>query len=171
MPLKELRKRVTVIPQDPTLFTGTLRFNLDPENNLPDADLLHVLRKANLSKILKHEEKGLYQDIADGGQSFSSGERQLICVCRAVLRKSKLILLDEATAFIDLITEQRIQELIAVEFKGSTMITIAHRLNTIMSCDKVMVLSYGEKVEFDNPHNLVQDPKSEFNLYLREIKK
>lgn len=162
---------MTVILQDPTLFTGTLRFNLDPENNFTDPDLLRVLRKANLSKILKHEEKGLYQDINEGGMNFSSGERQLICVCRAILRKSKLILLDEATAFIDLLTEQKIQELISIEFKDSTMITIAHRLNTIMNCDKVMVLSYGEKMEFDRPHNLMQDPKSDFNQFLREIKK
>ena len=108
VPLRELRKRVTVIPQDPTLFTGSLRFNLDPENNFNDEDLLRVLKKANLQKILKHEEKGLYQLINEGGMTFSSGERQLICVCRAILRKSKLILLDEATAFIDMLTEQKI---------------------------------------------------------------
>ena len=106
-------------------------------------------------KILKHEENGLYQEISEGGLNFSSGERQLICVCRAILRKSKLILLDEATAFIDMLTEKKIQELISTEFKDSTMMTIAHRLNTIMGCDKVMVLSYGMLAEFDSPSNLM----------------
>ena len=148
MPIKELRKRVTLIPQDPILFTGTLRFNLDPEEQFRDHELFRVLKKANLLKILKHEQRGLYQEISEGGQNFSSGERQLICVCRAILRKSKLIVLDEATAFMDLDTERRIQELIASEFGDSTMITIAHRLNTILSCDRVMVLSFGRMVEF-----------------------
>lgn len=105
VPLKELRRRVTLIPQDPVLFNGSLRFNLDPESEFTDEKLVRVLKKANLHKILRHEQNGLYQMISEGGQNFSSGERQLLCVCRAILRKSKLIVMDEATAFIDMITE------------------------------------------------------------------
>lgn len=108
VPLKDLRSRITVIPQEPTLFNCSLRFNLDPLNNYSDDELLRVLKKASLQKILKHEENGLYQEISEGGLNFSSGERQLICVCRAILRKSKLIVLDEATAFIDMLTEKKI---------------------------------------------------------------
>ena len=87
------------------------------------------------------------------------------------MRKSKLIVLDEATAFIDMLTEKKIQELITSEFKDSTMMTIAHRLNTIMGCDKVMVLSYGMLAEFNTPKNLMQDENSEFNKFLRELQK
>lgn len=151
VPLDILRKRITIIPQDPTLFKGTLRFNLDPENDVRDHEIFSVLKKANLLKIVQQEQLGLYQEISEGGQNFSSGERQLICVCRAILRKSKLILLDEATASIDLSTEKLIQDLMQKEFEDSTTITIAHRLNTVLSCDKVMVLSFGRLVEYDTP--------------------
>ena len=144
---------------------------MDPENQYSDDELLRVIKKANLHKILKHEETGLYQEVSEGGLNFSSGERQLICICRAILRKSKLIVLDEATAFVDMLTEQKIQELIQSEFKDSTMITIAHRLNTIMSCDKIMVLSYGMLAEFDSPRNLMTDNKSEFNKFLKDLQK
>ena len=102
---------------------------------------------------------------------MSSGEKQLICISRAILRGSKVVILDEATANIDVVTEQKIQKLIEVEFKGSTMITIAHRLNTIIKSDRVMVLSYGEIIEFDKPATLMNDPASEFSSLLREIEK
>ena len=129
------------------------------------------MRKTKLYKIIVHEEMGLYQNIEEGGRNFSSGERQLICICRALLRKSKLILLDEATAYIDMVTEQNIQTLIQKEFKDSTLIIIAHRLNTIMSCDRVLVLSYGELVESGSPTSLIQSQNSEFNRFLTELKK
>ena len=113
VPLKTLRRQVTVIPQDPTLFTGTLRFNLDPDTRYSDDFLVDVLRKAGLYRILRTSEQGLLQPITEGGQNFSAGERQLLCICRAILRKSRLVIMDEATAFIDMITEQKIQELIS----------------------------------------------------------
>ena len=95
----------------------------------------------------------------------------MICICRAILRSSRVVILDEATANIDVVTEQKIQTLIANEFKESTMLTIAHRLNTIINSDKVMVLSYGKILEFDSPQNLMQDPNSEFTGLLKEIEK
>ena len=102
---------------------------------------------------------------------MSSGERQLICICRAILRKSKLVLLDEATANIDVVTEERIQKLISEEFADSTMITIAHRLKTIIDSDRVMVLSFGKIQEFDAPQVLMENPDSEFSQLLKELDK
>ena len=101
---------------------------------------------------------------------MSAGERQLLCICRAILRKNKVVVLDEATSNIDLITEEKIQSLIESQFNESTVITIAHRLNTIIKSDRVLVLSMGEVVEFDSPGNLVQNPDSEFAKLLKELK-
>ena len=109
--------------------------------------------------------------ITEGGKNLSSGERQLICICRAILRKNKIVILDEATANIDVVTEQKIQKLIKEEFTESSVITIAHRLNTIIKSDKVLVLSHGELVEYDSPKSLMQDPHSEFAKLLQELKK
>lgn len=95
----------------------------------------------------------------------------MICICRAILRKNKIVILDEATANIDVVTEQKIQKLIKEEFTGSSVITIAHRLNTIIKSDKVLVLSHGELVEYDSPKNLMKDPNSEFAKLLQELKK
>ena len=108
IPLEELRRRITVIPQDPTMFTGTLRFNLDPEGLNGDAEIESLLQKAQLLNILYGDQLGLDQVIQENGQNLSSGERQLICICRAILRKSKVVVLDEATANIDMVTEQKI---------------------------------------------------------------
>jgi len=169
--LDHLRSRVTVIPQDPTMFSGTLRFNLDPLSEVTDERILEVMSAAQLDDFLQKDKDGLNQQISEGGSNLSSGEKQLICICRAILRSSKVVILDEATANIDVVTEQKIQQLIQSEFQGSTMITIAHRLNTIIQSDKVMVLSYGEIVEYDQPATLMNDPASEFSSLLREIEK
>lgn len=112
IPLKELRRRITVIPQDPTMFTGSLRFNLDPQETTNDQEITDLLIKAQLDNILYSSQDGLDQQISENGANLSSGERQLICICRAILRKSKVVILDEATANIDMVTEQKIQELI-----------------------------------------------------------
>ena len=114
---------------------------------------------------------GLDQLVAENGQNLSSGERQLICICRAILRKSKVVILDEATANIDMITEQKIQNLITTQFQDSTMLTIAHRLNTIQQSDRILVLSFGRIKEFDSPATLMRDPESEFNSLLKELQK
>lgn len=120
---------------------------------------------------MERDVKGLNMEITESGQNLSSGERQLICICRAILRSSSVVILDEATANIDVVTEQKIQTLIQEEFTNATMITIAHRLNTIIASDKVMVLSYGKILEFDSPQNLMADPASEFSKLLKDIEK
>ena len=112
--------------------------------------MIRVLKKAQLDNLLNHPD-GLDQVISEGGQNLSGGEKQLICICRAILRKTNVVVLDEATSSIDIKTGQKIQELIEEEFKDSTMMVIAHRINTIMNSDRVMVISFGEVVEFDTP--------------------
>jgi ABC-type multidrug transport system fused ATPase/permease subunit len=155
---------VTIIPQDPTLFTGSLKFNIDPEENATDEEILELLDRAGLTHLTTREtnrSKGksspkkngdtqekstsdlLSFNIIEGGENLSSGEKSLICICRAVLRKNKIVILDEATANIDLITEQKIQKLISEEFKDCTVLTIAHRLQTIIESDNILVLDNG----------------------------
>lgn len=156
--LDDLRQKITVIPQDPTLFTGTLRFNIDPLGKLPDDEILNLMERAGLSDVLTRQsidenlgKNSLDLEITENGGNLSSGEKQLICICRSILRKNKVVILDEATANIDIVTEKRIQSLIEEEFKECTVITIAHRLQTIISSDKVLVLSFGQVSEFDTP--------------------
>lgn len=145
--LHNLREQIAIIPQDPTLFEGTLRFNLDPEGIFQDSELLSLLRQASLEDLLNRHEEGLEQHVEEKGQNLSSGEKQLICICRAILRKNKIVLMDEATANIDIKTEEAIKRMIHDKLAGSTVITIAHRLNTINNSDKVLVLEKGTLVE------------------------
>ena len=125
------------------MFKGTLHFNVDPIGKTSDEEIIRLLKEAGLDTLLERDEKGIEMDFAENGSNLSSGEKQLICICRSILRKNKVVVLDEATANIDIVTEQKIQELIKIEFKDATVITIAHRLNTIINSDKVLVLSYG----------------------------
>ena len=124
--IEHLRQKVTIIPQDPTLFTGTLRFNIDPENKVSDEEIKSLLFKAGLEHLSDRDLLSL--EISENGDNLSSGEKSLICICRAILRKNRVVILDEATANIDLVTEQKIQTLISEEFKNCTVLTIAHRL-------------------------------------------
>ena len=109
--------------------------------------------------------------IAEDGSNLSVGEKQLICICRAILRKNKVVILDEATASIDVVTEKKILKLIHEEFTDATVITIAHRLNTIIKSDKVAVLEMGRLAEYDTPSNLINNPESHFAKLLQELKK
>lgn len=160
--LHELRSKLTIIPQDPVLFTGTLRKNLDPFDTYSDDDVWRVLEHSHLKSFVTGLEAGLQHSIAEGGENLSVGQRQLICLARALLRKTKILILDEATAAVDMETDELIQTTIREEFADSTVITIAHRLNTIMDYDKVIVLSKGKILEWNSPTALLQDENSEF---------
>jgi len=115
--------------------------------------------------------KGIYYKLNDAGDSLSAGEKQLLCLCRAILRKNKVVVLDEATANIDIVTEQKVYKLIDAAFKGSTLITIAHRLNTVLNSDKVLVLDQGKILEYDEPAILAKNPKSRLSYLLEELQK
>lgn len=197
--LQQVREMITIIPQEQTLFRGTLRYNIDPQKLATDAQILDLLQKAGLAELIMKiertqsqsppddeqsvmtdegtndlaasdsDEKLLNLEIYSDGSNLSSGEKSLICICRAILKKNKIILLDEATANIDIVTEQNIQQLIESEFKDCTMITIAHRLQTVMKCDRVFVMGEKRIVEQGRPADLMRDPKSKFQFYLRQM--
>ncbi|KAL7286833.1 hypothetical protein TKK_0018975 [Trichogramma kaykai] len=160
--LHTLRSRLTIIPQDPVLFSGSLRLNLDPFNKCSDTDLWKALEHAHLKDFVKSLPNGLNHEVTEGGDNLSVGQRQLICLARALLRKTKVLVLDEATAAVDLETDDLIQTTIRQEFKECTVLTIAHRLNTILDSDRVIVLDKGSIVEYDSPNTLLQKPDSSF---------
>ena len=164
--LAYFRNKITIIPQDSTLFEGSLRFNLDPENQSSDQEIKRIINKAALQDLWDSSK-----EVAQNGENLSSGEKQLICICRAILRKNKIILIYEATANIDMKTEQIIQKLIIEEFAESTVITIAHKLNTIIQSDKVLVLREGSALEYDHPQTLLANENSFFFSLANELKK
>ncbi|KAI5638820.1 ABC transporter domain-containing protein [Phthorimaea operculella] len=160
--LHQLRSRITIIPQDPVLFSGTLRTNLDPFHAYSDDELWRSLDHAHLKGFVQGLQAGLNHEISEGGENLSVGQRQLVCLARALLRKTPLLVLDEATAAVDLETDDLIQKTIRSEFASCTVLTIAHRLNTIMDSSKVMVLDRGQLVEYAPPQQLLQDRNSIF---------
>lgn len=160
--LHMLRSRLTIIPQDPVLFSGTLRMNLDPFQKNSDDEIWTALELSHLKSFVKAMPAGLNHEISEGGENLSVGQRQLVCLARALLRKTKVLVLDEATAAVDLETDDLIQKTIRSQFKDCTVLTIAHRLNTILDSDKVIVLDRGEIIEFDSPSSLLEDKNSAF---------
>ena len=201
--LDDLRSRLTIIPQDPMLFTGTIRSNLDPFGDHVDSELWEALQRVHLvgsgagqdvsaaasinevgygsssalvvpsssatsatggmstpvgnNKAAHISFSSLDNPVSEGGSNFSQGQRQLLCMARALLRNSKIIVMDEATASVDFATDKLIQSAIQQEFENSTVICIAHRLNTIILYDKVLVLDHGKVLEYDTPANLLDE--------------
>ncbi|KAL5977121.1 Canalicular multispecific organic anion transporter 1 [Asimina triloba] len=161
--LTDLRKVLGIIPQSPVLFSGTVRFNLDPFNEHNDADLWEALERAHLKDVIRRNSLGLDAEVSEAGENFSVGQRQLLSLARALLRRSKILVLDEATAAVDVQTDALIQKTIREEFKSCTMLIIAHRLNTIIDCDRVLLLDAGQVLEFDTPEDLLLNERSAFS--------
>ncbi|KAG5262648.1 hypothetical protein AALO_G00277310 [Alosa alosa] len=153
--LHDLRSKLTIIPQEPVLFSGTLRMNLDPFEKYSDDDLWKSLELSHLKKFVSNQSSKLDLECSEGGENLSVGQRQLVCLARALLRKTRILILDEATAAIDLETDDLIQSTIRTQFEDCTVFTIAHRLNTIMDYNRVLVLDKGQIAEFDTPTNLI----------------
>ncbi|XP_044152162.1 ATP-binding cassette sub-family C member 3 [Bufo gargarizans] len=153
--LHSLRSMLTIIPQDPVLFSGTLRMNLDPFEKYTDDEIWKALELSNLKKFVSSQAEKLNYECSEGGENLSVGQCQLICLARALLRKTRILVLDEATAAIDLETDDLIQMTIRMHFEDCTVLTIAHRLNTIMDYTRVLVLDKGRIAEFDTPTNLI----------------
>uniref|UniRef100_A0A8C1ZUG2 ATP-binding cassette sub-family C member 5 n=1 Tax=Cyprinus carpio TaxID=7962 RepID=A0A8C1ZUG2_CYPCA len=167
--LEDLRSKLSVIPQEPVLFIGTVRSNLDPWDQYTDAQIWEALEKTHIKDMVSQLPNSLHSEVTDNGENFSVGERQLLCVARALLRHSKILLLDEATAAIDTETDRLIQDTIRTSFSGCTSLVIAHRLNTVLSCDRIMVLDQGQILEFDTPSNLLADENSRFRAMMEAI--
>ncbi|XGW32577.1 hypothetical protein V3C99_017265 [Haemonchus contortus] len=153
--LEELRSRLTIVPQDPVLFSGTLRFNLDPFDAYTDEEIWNALRNAHLEPFVSSLAEKLQHQISEGGENLSVGQRQLLCLARALLRRPRILILDEAAAAVDAETDSLLQRTIREQFADCTVLTIAHRLHTVMDCDRLLVLSAGCVVEFDSPQALL----------------
>jgi len=172
--LKLLRSKIAVIPQDPTLFSGTIRSNLDQFGDYSNKRLNMVLERVGLKSTSSersqssnslltldeekssHHVKGLSDLVLEGGSNFSVGQRQLLVVARALLCGAQIVIMDEATASVDADTDARIQRVIRTEFKQATCVTVAHRINTILDSDYVLVMSDGQAAEFDVPETLLE---------------
>lgn len=148
--LKELRKKVSILPQEPMLFSATLRKNLDPTCEYEDEAIWSALREVELNRIFVSLDGELDKS------SLSTGQRQLLCLARAILKRNNILILDEATANVDANTEALIRKTIRTRFKNSTVLTIAHRLNTVMDCDKILVMDQGKLVEYGAPQVLLK---------------
>ncbi|XP_048466697.1 ATP-binding cassette sub-family C member 3 isoform X2 [Rhincodon typus] len=153
--LHDLRSKLTIIPQDPVLFSGSLRMNLDPFNQYSEDEVWKAVELSHLKQFVNSLPAKLEHECSEGGENLSVGQRQLVCLARALLRKTRILILDEATAAVDLETDDLIQSTIRTQFENCTVLTIAHRLNTIMDYTRVLVLERGRIAEFDTPSNLI----------------
>ncbi|KAI7904063.1 P-loop containing nucleoside triphosphate hydrolase protein [Cokeromyces recurvatus] len=180
---EDLRSNLTIIPQDPTLFSGSLRSNMDPFDQFTDENIFAALRRVHLlpkegdersvtsatadsESTLNEVNANVFKDldtpVTEGGKNFSQGQRQLLCLARALLKRSRIVLMDEATASVDFETDKAIQKTISTEFADSTILCIAHRLHTVIEYDRILVLDQGKVIEFDSPLTLINNPESSF---------
>ncbi|KAJ8916752.1 hypothetical protein NQ315_013957 [Exocentrus adspersus] len=162
--LYDLRSNISIIPQEPILFSSTIRYNLDPFEKVSDEVLWQALENVELKEAIDN----LNQQVSEGGSNFSAGQRQLICLARAIVRNNKILVMDEATANVDPHTDSLIQKTIRENFKECTVITIAHRLNTVMDSDRVLVMDAGQIIEFDHPHQLLENPNGFFTAMVKQ---
>ncbi|XP_023539249.1 putative ABC transporter C family member 15 isoform X2 [Cucurbita pepo subsp. pepo] len=166
--LHDLRSRLSIIPQDPLLFEGTVRGNLDPLEQYSDQEIWEALDKCQLGGLVREKEMRLNSPVVENGENWSVGQRQLFCLGRALLKKSNILVLDEATASVDSATDSIIQSIIRQEFENQTVITIAHRIHTVIDSDLVLVLSDGRIAEFDSPGKLLERDDSFFSKLVKE---
>eukprot|EP00656_Telonema_subtile_P007441 TRINITY_DN13499_c0_g1_i1.p1 TRINITY_DN13499_c0_g1~~TRINITY_DN13499_c0_g1_i1.p1 ORF type:complete len:1204 (+),score=301.64 TRINITY_DN13499_c0_g1_i1:298-3909(+) len=164
VPLRVLRSAIACIPQEPVIFSGSLRYNLDPfaSDNSQEQAMWHVLEQASLAEYVRGQDRGMDMVLEAGGANLSVGQRQLVCLARALLRGAKILVLDEATASIDLKTDAVIQEALLHNLHGKTVLTVAHRIDTIMNYDRILYLEQGKVVETGNPQELKKDSGSRF---------
>uniref|UniRef100_A0A8C6AN30 Multidrug resistance-associated protein 1-like n=1 Tax=Monodon monoceros TaxID=40151 RepID=A0A8C6AN30_MONMO len=162
--LHDLRGKLNIIPQDPVLFSGTLQMNLDPLDKYSDGELWEVLELCHLKEFVLSLPKKLLHEISEGGENLSVGQRQLVCLARALLRKTKILILDEATASIDFETDNLVQTAIRKEFSDCTILMIAHRLHSIIDSDRVLVLDSGRITQFETPQNLIHQKGLFFDM-------
>uniref|UniRef100_A0A8C8ZXR7 Multidrug resistance-associated protein 4 n=1 Tax=Prolemur simus TaxID=1328070 RepID=A0A8C8ZXR7_PROSS len=169
--LHDLRKKMSIIPQEPVLFTGTMRKNLDPFNEHTDEELWNALNEVQLKEAIEDLPGKMDTELAESGSNFSVGQRQLVCLARAILKKNRILIIDEATANVDPRTDELIQKKIREKFAHCTVLTIAHRLNTIIDSDKIMVLDSGRLKEYDEPYVLLQNKESLFYKMVQQLGK
>jgi len=166
--LKRLRSSITCIPQDPILFSGTIRYNLDPFDEYSDDKLWHALEHVKCKEFISRQGLGLNAPVEEFGANYSAGQRQMLCLARAMLRDTRVVCLDEATASVDTETDENMQKVIAQEFSACTILTIAHRINTIIENDIIVCLDAGKLVAADSPAAMLADPKSIFSQLVDE---
>ncbi|KAA6361566.1 MAG: putative ABC transporter, ATP-binding protein [Streblomastix strix] len=167
--ISRVRRSIAIIPQDPTLFTGTLRYNLDIAGKCNDDRIWEVLGMVEMRDVIAGLPLGLDTQVAEGGSNFSAGQRQLICFGRAILNNCRIVVMDEATASVDVQTDAKIHKTIKEQFVDKTVIIIAHRLNTIMNSDRIMVMADGRVAELGKPKKLLQNKSSAFSMLVNNL--
>ncbi|XP_021854515.1 putative ABC transporter C family member 15 [Spinacia oleracea] len=168
--LKDLRSRLSIIPQDPTLFQGNVRFNLDPLEEHSDQEIWEVLNKCHgLASVIRQDARLLDAPVAEDGENWSLGQRQLVCLGRVLLQRRRILVLDEATASVDTATDNIIQKTVREETSGCTVITVAHRIPTVIDNDLVLVLDQGKIAEYDSPSELLKDGSTAFSKLVKEF--
>ncbi|XP_031357464.1 probable multidrug resistance-associated protein lethal(2)03659 isoform X2 [Photinus pyralis] len=171
VPLCDLRSKISIIPQQPTIFSGSVRNNLDPFQEYSDDILWKTLENVEMKDAVSNLPFGLNSVITEGGLSFSIGQRQLVCLARAMLRNNKILVLDEATANVDPKTDLLIQKAVRKNFSDCTVLTIAHKLDTVIDSDKILVIDGGKVVEFAHPYVLLQDCDGVFRAMVDQMDK